>query len=327
MPAVVDAPGAPKRSVLKLSMAVSTAIAVAVLAGILLFDVSAADAGTWTMTASSTGTFNWSNPSGPPSFTGMWNPPVGNPAGCNYPGQAPCPSGDTVQLNGLTGSTVIVDVALPQPLTLSVASTSFALQVPAAGAISLTGASTIGNGTTWTISGGTVTNGGTVTSNSGVIVVWTGGTINGPGTFGIANGATLNINGAGPTTLSTQQISNSGSINYAPTNPLAINTGGAISNTAAGSIFLVNDTAINSDGSGSISNAGSITKSGGGATSNINVAVSNTGTIGFSSSATSIALNSGGTHGGTFAFGTGNTFAFNGNHTLIPLRRFLEPAR
>ncbi len=194
-----------------------------------------------------------------------------------------------------------------------------------------------------TIAGGTFTNTGTMNfagatisqsagtlTNSNLIKLlpaspattmnWSGGTLNGAGALQVQTGATpsiLNFNAPGGAILSQQVIPNAGTINYAPSagGPLTINSGGGIDNT--GSFFLANDTAINSDGTGLITNTGgTITKSGGAGTSNVNVAVNNNGTITFGPSLTNIALNNGGTHGGTFAMPLSNQFLFAGTHNF-----------
>lgn len=132
---------------------------------------------------------------------------------------------------------------------------------------------------------------------------WTGGIQNSSGTTVIAGGATANLNGSAALTLDTGRVlSNSGTINYAPTTAvLSINNGAKISNT--GLIDLQNDASINSTtpASSSIDNTvSSQLKKSAGVMSSIACAVNFAGTSSIlPNSGMTIAMGGGGTLGGS----------------------------
>jgi hypothetical protein len=161
---------------------------------------------------------------------------------------------------------------------------------------SFAGAHTFSAGGNITLCGGctTVVQSGTFTDNSGLTIDnltqnggtingsavlnvnntlnWNGGTQSGIGTTNMAGTSILSMIGTQALTLDGSRLFFIGSTASANYNPgaggsLSINGGAILRNS--GSIFLLNDTAINSDGTGVIDNRSTIQKNGGTGTSDL----------------------------------------------------------
>ncbi|HEY0139841.1 MAG TPA: hypothetical protein VGF48_03035 [Thermoanaerobaculia bacterium] len=173
------------------------------------------------------------------------------------------------------------------------------LDIGAAGA-------TIGTG--FSQAGGTVTGAGDFFITNGW--TWSGGTHSGTGrTFN--NGSATFTASAGQLTLDDRQLTNSGSITYAPSGAslLSIDNGGLLSNS--GTFDLAGDFDIVSNGAGSplLDNRASLVKSAGSGTAHILAPVNNSSVGVISVNAGTLALNGGGTNTATLALGA-NTLTF-----------------
>jgi hypothetical protein len=206
----------------------------------------------------------------------------------------------------------------------------------AGGGITVSGTTTFGSGTAFTLTNGTATfdgatslqtlnlQGGTV-NGSGAVTLngassnWSGGTMAGGGRTTVAAGATLAISGAGTKTLNARALVNSGTVNWSGTGTLFMNDNAVITNQAGALFDATSDAAINSSSGTSThieNRGGTFRKSAGAGTSTVfgNGAylafVNNAGTVEVQSGTLSIA----GTpaHTGTFSAAPGATLWFRG---------------
>src|SRR6185436_3109766 len=143
---------------------------------------------------------------------------------------------------------------------------------------------------------------GSNSMNTGTLT-WTGGTMSGNGTTSVIN--TAFINGGSATTLTARTLNNNGTVHYAPTSPLAVNSGATINNN--GVWALENSTAMTSDltSSPKFSNGGTLSKSVGGTTS-FGVPILNTNALSLSGSSVLQLTGGGQLNGGTITLATSN---------------------
>jgi uncharacterized repeat protein (TIGR01451 family) len=140
--------------------------------------------------------------------------------------------------------------------------------------------------------------GGTLTGAQNLLIgqlTWTGGSMTGTGTTQVNTTGAIN---GGATTLSGRTLTNNGTIQYAPSAPLAINSGGQVQNS--GTWQFGNSTAITSDLtlSPKFANNNIVSKTVGGATS-IFVPFLQAGTMTLSGGSTLQMLGGGQDNGGT----------------------------
>ena len=137
------------------------------------------------------------------------------------------------------------------------------------------------------LSGGALGGTDTVTIPAGGTLVWTSGNMTGSGTTAIAANAALNISTSGGKTI-TQRIVNHGGAGIwsgvGGVGTITLGTGAQLNVVSGGTLDLQADVGIASTtGSGTVSNAGTLTKSGGTGNSVVNVPFNNSGTVNLNS--------------------------------------------
>lgn len=174
-----------------------------------------------------------------------------------------------------------------------------------------------------TISTGFYQGGGTVTGAGDLFLTngwtWDGGTHSGTGRTFNQNVAAFSA-ANGNIVLDDRQITNNGTITYAPAgvNRLHVDNGGVIANT--GTFDIAGDFPIFSNGSGSplLDNRNALTKSAGSGVASISTIVDNSASGVITVGAGTLSLAGGGTNTATFALGA-NTLQFPlGTYTLDP---------
>jgi hypothetical protein len=170
--------------------------------------------------------------------------------------------------------------------TLSFSGGTFALNTGAgfsgAGAVRVTGA-TVNVNATVIASNLELTDGGTI-SGSGALTVnnsltWSGGTMSGSGSTALASGGTLTISGATDKTLSQRTLNLAGNTTWSGTGNLNLANSAVLNNQGTGVFTINNDQSVL--GSGTFTNAGTLTKSSSTGTTSFasTVAFSTSGTV------------------------------------------------
>src|SRR6266542_2728814 len=192
MPAVALEVPRQGRSVLKLSLGITTAVIVCLLGAIFFVGTPAYSATAYTLTGLC-GNCNWSDPT-------KWSPNTGS-----YPGQA---VGDSASIC-VSGATLTVDVNVPNGVILNMNCAGGTLNIPGAPAtnsLQLEASSLIGSGGAFvTVNGGKLTLNGAIT-NSAASITLNSGTASNLSTYASALSMTI----AGGT------LNNSGTINLNP---------------------------------------------------------------------------------------------------------------
>jgi hypothetical protein len=283
----------------------SCIIAFAAAVTALVFSGATADATSFTLT-STTPVTNWSDIT-------RWNGGTGS----LYPGQSP---GDTVTMS-LGGTTLNIDVAIPNPVQLNISS-SIPVTIPSGSSLVLMPSSSATSQNTFTLNGGTLGVDSTanlsawqgpITVNSGTFNVagalgfsagssftFNGGTMQGGGTLTIPSGHFASFAGtSGAMTLSNVTFDNFGTTTFNGSNNLAISSGAVFKNESGGAFNVSGTGNITSDNVSSpkITNLGTMSKSAS-TTTTIACGVDNSGTI--SPSSGIFELDGGGTDTGAF---------------------------
>ena len=203
----------------------------------------------------------------------------------------------------------------------------------AGGGISVSGATTFGAGTTFTLSGGTATfggatslasldmQGGTLAGSGAVAVsnsfIWSGGIQSGAGSTTVANTATFTVTGAANKWLDTRTLtSNSPTGIWGGLGSITLTGPAAFNN--AGVLVMQSDAVMNRSLTGmSFNNSGTLRKNGGTGTTQIGdnaIAFTNSGTVDVVTGTLDFGV--AGTQTGTFSVASGATLNFAGPMNL-----------